>query len=95
MHLLHGVQKTGLHSPSRCRWGAGACFSRSSRSFLLCFPVWARPESTVPEKQKRASQFWLQDPPRASGLEGVTRQDTWSPGRSTTLLEQQALGTFT
>lgn len=73
--------------PLTRRWRAGACFSRSARSFLLCSPVQAWPGPLSPKSRRGLSRSCFRIQPRACGLKGVTQQDTWSPGRSTTLME--------
>lgn len=72
MHLLHGVQKTSLHSPLHCGQGAGPCVSILSCSALRCRPGQRKAEEGFPVLGSRSL-------PCASCLEPPAGQDS-QPG---------------
>lgn len=74
MHLLHGVQKTSLHSP----FTAGRELALCLHFVLLCSPV-----GQARGKQKRASRFLIQDPSRVRAAQSPLLGRTASQGHST------------
>lgn len=80
------------HPPPAPLVESRACFSRSSRSFLLCFLVRAMPKPALPEKQKRASWFSLQDPPKYEQPRGRPWAGPWSPGPTQLIWKNRLLG---
>lgn len=62
MHLPYGVQETHLHGPSLGWWRAGHV-SREAPVLSCSALLGGLGPIALPEKQKRASRFLLQDPP--------------------------------